>query len=315
MAYLFKHTPLQTNFARQPDLPRADGEPGGRPRPSASICKAMLWHFLDFRLEVVTQRLEYELARARAAHPHPRRLRDRLRRARRDDQDHPRSPTARPTPRKKIMARFELDDEQADAILELKLYKLARLEIHVIQEELDEKKKRGQARSRAPRRAGREGLWGIVREELDELARGFGKADKRRTDHRGGRRGGRVRRRGASSSTRTPTSSSRATAGSSACARSRIPPRRACARATRCSRVVAGSTQGDASCSSRTSARATSCRINDVPGDHRLRRAGAEALQVRRTASASSRWRRSIRASLASSPATRSTTRDATRSR
>ena len=38
------------------------------------------------------------------------------------------------------MKRFELDAEQTDAILELKLYRLARLEILVIQNELDEKR-------------------------------------------------------------------------------------------------------------------------------------------------------------------------------
>ncbi len=40
----------------------------------------------------------------------------------------------------KLIKRFELDDEQIDAILELKLYKLARLEILVIQKELREKR-------------------------------------------------------------------------------------------------------------------------------------------------------------------------------
>ena len=40
------------------------------------------------------------------------------------------------------MKRFDLDAEQADAILELKLYRLARLEILVIQNELADKRKR-----------------------------------------------------------------------------------------------------------------------------------------------------------------------------
>ena len=40
------------------------------------------------------------------------------------------------------MKRFELDAEQTDAILELKLYRLARLEILVIQNELADKRKR-----------------------------------------------------------------------------------------------------------------------------------------------------------------------------
>ena len=41
-----------------------------------------------------------------------------------------------------IMARFQLDDEQTDAILELKIYRLARLEILIIRKELDEKRRR-----------------------------------------------------------------------------------------------------------------------------------------------------------------------------
>ena len=48
----------------------------------------------------------------------------------------------------KLMKRFALDEEQVDAILELKLYRLAKLEILVIQKELDEKRDRGR---RAPR--------------------------------------------------------------------------------------------------------------------------------------------------------------------
>ena len=39
------------------------------------------------------------------------------------------------------MKRFELDEEQVDAILELKLYRLAKLEILLIQKELGEKRK------------------------------------------------------------------------------------------------------------------------------------------------------------------------------
>ena len=38
------------------------------------------------------------------------------------------------------MKRFSLDEEQVDAILELKLYRLAKLEILIIQKELGEKR-------------------------------------------------------------------------------------------------------------------------------------------------------------------------------
>src|SRR4029078_12277262 len=43
---------------------------------------------------------------------------------------------------RQIIARFGLDAEQTDAILELKIYRLARLEIQVIQEELAAARKR-----------------------------------------------------------------------------------------------------------------------------------------------------------------------------
>ena len=46
------------------------------------------------------------------------------------------------------MKRFALDAEQTDAILELKLYRLARLEILVIQQ-----RARREAQARAPDRA------------------------------------------------------------------------------------------------------------------------------------------------------------------
>ncbi len=53
------------------------------------------------------------------------------------------------------MARFGLDADQTDAILELKIYRLARLEIQVIQEELAAARKRArELRARARRRGG-----------------------------------------------------------------------------------------------------------------------------------------------------------------
>jgi len=82
---------------------------------------------------------------------------------------------------KKMMARFKLDAEQVDAILELRLYRLARLEILVIQEELDAKKKRAGAIKKLLAERGSKGIWTIVREEIVTLSTGFGAAGKRRT--------------------------------------------------------------------------------------------------------------------------------------
>ena len=96
---------------------------------------------------------------------------------------------------KKIMARFELDAEQTDAILELKLYRLARLEILVIQEELEEKRNAREADRRCCSRA-RTKRW----EHRARRARGAAEDARARKarpaahPHRVGR-GGRVLRR------------------------------------------------------------------------------------------------------------------------
>src|SRR6266540_4252366 len=60
MAYLFKHTPLQTNFPVNLTclIPTENPEVG---RPERCELKTILWHFLHFRLDVVTARLEHEL--------------------------------------------------------------------------------------------------------------------------------------------------------------------------------------------------------------------------------------------------------------
>jgi len=81
----------------------------------------------------------------------------------------------------KIMARFKLDAEQTDAILELKIYRLARLEILVIQKELAEKRKRAKEIGRLLAEEESVGIWSIVRSEIEEIIREHGKGDKRRT--------------------------------------------------------------------------------------------------------------------------------------
>ena len=77
----------------------------------------------------------------------------------------------------KLSKRFELSDEQTDAILELKLYKLARLEINLILAELAEKK--GRAKEIQSILGDKRKLLRVVRSEITEVAGRF--ADKRRT--------------------------------------------------------------------------------------------------------------------------------------
>jgi len=175
MAYLFKHTPLQINFAVNLTclIPTENPEVG---RPERLDLKQILWHFLHFRLEVVTRRLEHELA-ALKKRVHILEgfeavfdaLDEIIRIIRKSD--------GKTDAAEKIMTRFNLDAEQTDAILELKIYRLARLEILIIRNELDEKRKR--ARQIAALLKDEDGRWKLVREELDEVQRTYG--DKRRT--------------------------------------------------------------------------------------------------------------------------------------
>ncbi|MET0168422.1 MAG: DNA topoisomerase IV subunit A, partial [Vicinamibacterales bacterium] len=178
MAYLFKNTPLQSNFVVNLTclIPTENAEVG---RPERLDLKAILWHFLHFRLEVVTSRLEHELAALRKRihilegfEKVFDALDEILRLIRKSD--------GKADAASKLMNRFELDAEQADAILELKLYRLARLEILVIQNELAEKRKR--ARQISSLLKDEEGRWTIVRDEIQEVqGRYAGKGDTRRT--------------------------------------------------------------------------------------------------------------------------------------
>jgi DNA gyrase subunit A len=175
MAYLFKHTPLQTTFAvNMTCLVPIEGSDTGRPQRLE--LREALWHFLHFRLEVVTARLEHELEQLRKRihilegfEKVFDALDEIIRMIRKSD--------GKADAADKIMKRFALDADQTDAILELKLYRLARLEILVIQNELADKRKR--ARQITALLKDEESRWKLVREELEEIQKKYG--EKRRT--------------------------------------------------------------------------------------------------------------------------------------
>ena len=131
MAYLFKNTSLQTTFAVNMTclVPTENPEVG---RPERLDLKQMLWHFLHFRLEVVTSRLEHELAQLQKR-IHILEGFEKVFDALDEIIKIIRKSDGKADSAEKIMKRFSLDAEQTDAILELKLYRLARLEILVIQ--------------------------------------------------------------------------------------------------------------------------------------------------------------------------------------
>ncbi|MBV8782516.1 MAG: DNA topoisomerase 4 subunit A, partial [Phycisphaerae bacterium] len=194
MAYLFRHTALQTNFNVNLTclIPTDNPEVG---RPERLGLKAILWHFLHFRLDVVTRRLNHELEQ----------LRNRIHTLEGfafafdilDDLIKIiRASEGKADAASRILKKYGvdphgprkpkddgLDPEQVDDILELKLYRLARLEINLIREELAERTKRVKEIRGLLDEERATGRWGIVRQEIEELAKTYGKepANKRRT--------------------------------------------------------------------------------------------------------------------------------------
>jgi DNA gyrase subunit A len=179
LAYLYKTTPLQASFFANFTclVPTENPEVG---RPERIDLKQILWHFLHFRLEVVTRRLEHELGvLERRIHLLAGfekvfdALDQILKIIRKSD--------GKADAAKTIMARFDLDAEQTDAILELKLYRIARLEILVIQKELKDKRKRAKEIKSLLSEAGSKDRWALVRSDLEAVAGSLGKDARRRT--------------------------------------------------------------------------------------------------------------------------------------
>jgi DNA gyrase subunit A len=175
MAYLYKHTPLALSFHVNMTclVPTQNREVAG---PMRLNLRSILSEFLDFRVEVVTRRFEFELA-ALKQRIHIlegfaiifNALDEAIRIIRKSE--------GKADAAGKLGKRFGLDQEQTEAILELKLYKLARLEIQLIVEELAAKRARAkeiEAILKDERK-----LRKVIRSELLEIAAKY--ADKRRT--------------------------------------------------------------------------------------------------------------------------------------
>ncbi|MEX0777616.1 MAG: DNA topoisomerase IV subunit A [Phycisphaeraceae bacterium] len=177
MAYLFRHTNLQSNFAVNLTclVPTKNPLVG---QPDRLDLKTILWHFLHFRLQVVTRRLEHELG-ALLKRIHLLEGFEKVFDALDEIIKIIRKSEGKADAAEKIIKRFELDAEQTDAILELKLYRLARLEILIIQKELEEKRKRARELKRLLAADNETDRWQIVRGEIQEMAKKYG--DKRRT--------------------------------------------------------------------------------------------------------------------------------------
>jgi DNA gyrase subunit A len=165
MAYLYKHTPLQTNV--QVNLtclvPTEQAEISS---PQRLNLRGVLRHFLDFRMEVVTKRLAFDLKKIEerihilnALVTIYDALDETIRIIRRSED--------RKDAAEKLMKRFDLDQVQVDYILELRLYRLAKLQILMIREELD--KAQAEAKRLAKLLSSEDERWNLIRSELHEL--------------------------------------------------------------------------------------------------------------------------------------------------
>jgi DNA gyrase subunit A len=163
LAWLFKNTPLQVSWS----VNMTCLVPTSREdvlRPERIGVREILGHFLDFRLDVVTRKLNAELA-ALETRLHVLAGFEKIFDALDEILKIIRKSEGKADAAKKIMERFDLDELQTEAILELKLYRLARLEILVIREELDARW--GRAKAVKKLLANVEGRWELVRTELN----------------------------------------------------------------------------------------------------------------------------------------------------
>jgi DNA gyrase subunit A len=149
-----------------------------RTEPRRLGLKEILRHFLDFRFATVRRRFEYELEQLR------RRIHilegfkvifnalDKAIKLIRESE-------GKADAAAKLIKAFGLDEEQAGAVLDAQLYKIAQLEIKKILDELKEKTAEAE-RIEGILRSNKK-LWGVIKSELTELGEKYGAKDRRRT--------------------------------------------------------------------------------------------------------------------------------------
>ena len=169
-AYLFKHTDLENSFAVNFTALKPNME------PERLSLKEIMRYFLDFRLEITTKRLNFDL-RLLKARLHILKAFEMLY----DDLDTAikliRKSKSREEAAVKIKKHFKFDDDQTRAILEMQLYKLAGLEIERI---LKEKAEKTKLRKDIEAILGsQKKIWGLIKTELLDIKAKYG--DKRKS--------------------------------------------------------------------------------------------------------------------------------------
>ena len=170
MIFLLKHTELENNFQLNFNCLKPTGE------PARLSLKEICRNFLDFRKEVVTRRLKYELAilikRLHildgfvAIFSQLDKALKIIRNSKSKQEAHD-----------KLKKGFKLDDEQVSAVLEIPLYRLVSMEVEkILAEQKEKSKEKKQIKTVL---SSDKKVWNIVEKELHEIGDKFG--DKRRT--------------------------------------------------------------------------------------------------------------------------------------
>jgi DNA gyrase subunit A len=176
MAAVYRLSPLESTYGVNLTclLPTVPGLPC---RPAQSSLKEILEAWLDFRFDVVTRSLEYQRARllerihileglAKVLGSIDAAIK--LVRSARDKAD----------ARAKLTKRFALSELQANAVLEIQLYRLAKLEIKKVEDELAEKRKEVKRLTKLLK--GPKPRWDLIKKELEGYAKDHA-SDRRQT--------------------------------------------------------------------------------------------------------------------------------------
>jgi len=170
MAYLYKHSDLESNFPVNFTCLKPNME------PERLSLKEVMRYFLDFRFEIVSKRLNYDL-RLLKARLHILKAFEMLY----DDLDTAikiiRKSKAKEEAAEKLKKHFRFDDEQVRAILDMQLYKLVGMEIDRI---LKEKAEKTKLKKEIELILGsHKKIWGLIKTELLDIKEKYG--DKRRS--------------------------------------------------------------------------------------------------------------------------------------
>lgn len=138
MAYLFKHTPLESKFHYNLTCLSPSSSDPDKLEPRRIDLKKMLQHFLDFRMSVIKRRSEFDLSKLDArlhvlegfvkVLTNPAKAIEIVTKAK-----------SKSDARESICREFGLQEDQADHVLNAKIYRFASYEIDAFEKELDEK--------------------------------------------------------------------------------------------------------------------------------------------------------------------------------